>query len=443
MNASPETNQNPQEPLKTTDGASALRDTVIAAVLFALASATVPIAAVKPWVGVGLWAAMPIGCVFLLRRMRLGVSLTLVASVAVFLASGTYLFTGPLVTALAVGTFVGAFLMTTLKKPFLACLLPLLSAALTVPFTRDPVLIASALSLLPAAALTAYATKRKMGRSSVICFGAGGLLGAALILFAVSLARTDAGFSLETVQSLLDTWKANLLADQKEMRDALLEMLERASENAGASGTQSAQTMMDYYRRLMSDAVLENELTRIFNVLPGAVAAAALVAAFLGQRLLLDGYDATGNRSRITPESEFLVLSLPAAVIYVACLILTLIFDASFSVPVVTAENLLLILTPGLCAVGWGTLTRFYRSVPPRGRGALIVPAIALLCCASSSVFYVLAAYGAYAIIFSAIRRAMLRRGGPTPPAGGPFGGNDGDGSDNGEENDGNGNPFD
>ena len=181
MNASPETNQNPQEPLKTTDGASALRDTVIAAVLFALASATVPIAAVKPWVGVGLWAAMPIGCVFLLRRMRLGVSLTLVASVAVFLASGTYLFTGPLVTALAVGTFVGAFLMTTLKKPFLACLLPLLSAALTVPFTRDPVLIASALSLLPAAALTAYATKRKMGRSSVICFGAGGLLGAALI----------------------------------------------------------------------------------------------------------------------------------------------------------------------------------------------------------------------------------------------------------------------
>ena len=268
------------------------------------------------------------------------------------------------------------------------------------------------------------------------------LLGAALIFFAIALARTEAGFSIETVQSLLDTWKAAMLADRMEMRDAMLEMLERAYENSGAAGTQSAESMMDYYRRLMSDAALESELTRIFNVLPGAVAAVALIEAFLGQGLLLNGYDAAGMRSLVTLESEFLVLSLPAAIVYVVCMILSLIFDTSYAVPVVTAENLLVILTPGLCAVGWGALARFYRSVPPRGRGALIVPAIALLCCAYSSVFYVLAAYGAYATIFSAVRRAILRRGGPNPPAGGPF---DGDNSGSGDDDNdsGGGNPFD
>ncbi|HBF15165.1 MAG TPA: hypothetical protein DDW30_05705 [Clostridiales bacterium] len=443
MNASPETNQNPREPLKTTNGAPATRENVLAAILFAIASITVPVSLTKPWVGMGLWAAMLVGSVVLLRRMRLGVTLTLLVSLAAFLLSGAYLFVGPLVTALAVGTFAGAFLMTSLEKPYLACLSPLLATAVAVAFTQDPLLIVSALALLPAAALTAFATKRKMGRSSIICFGAGGLLGTALILFAVALARTEAGFSIETVRSLLDTWKAAVLADQIEMRNALLEMLERAYENSGAAGTQSAQTMMDYYRRLMSDAALESELTRIFNVLPGAVAAAALIAAFLGQRLLLDSYDAAGMRSLVTPESEFLVLSLPAAITYVVCLILQLIFDTSYAVPVVTAENLLVILTPGLCAVGWGALTRFYRSVPPRGRGALIVPAIALLCCASSSILYVLAAYGAYATIFSAVRRAILRRGGPNPPAGGPFDGGNGGDDDSNDSNGGNGNPFD
>lgn len=288
--------------------------------------------------------------------MRLGVTLTLIASAAAFLLSGSYLFVGPLVTALAVGIFAGAFLMTALKKPYLACFVPLLSAATAAIFTRDPLLICMALALLPAAALTAFASKRGMGRTSIICFGAGGLLGAALIFFAIALARTEAGFSIETVQSLLDTWKAAMLADRMEMRDAMLEMLERAYENSGAAGTQSAESMMDYYRRLMSDAALESELTRIFNVLPGAAAAVALIEAFLGQRLLLNGYDAAGMRSLVTPESEFLVLSLPAAIVYVACMILSLIFDTSYAVPVVTAENLLVILTPGLCAVGWGAL---------------------------------------------------------------------------------------
>lgn len=442
MIASPETNQNPQGAQETAGGTPGAREIAIAAVLFALASAAVPISVTKPWVGMGLWAAMPVGCVVLLRRMRLGVTLTLIASAAAFLLSGSYLFVGPLVTALAVGIFAGAFLMTALKKPYLACFVPLLSAATAAIFTRDPLLICMALALLPAAALTAFASKRGMGRTSIICFGAGGLLGAALIFFAIALARTEAGFSIETVQSLLDTWKAAMLADRMEMRDAMLEMLERAYENSGAAGTQSAESMMDYYRRLMSDAALESELTRIFNVLPGAVAAVALIEAFLGQRLLLNGYDAAGLRSLVTPESEFLVLSLSAAIVYVVCMILSLIFDTSYAVPVVTAENLLVILTPGLCAVGWGALARFYRSVPPRGRGALIVPAIALLCCAYSSVFYVLAAYGAYATIFSAVRRAILRRGGPNPPAGGPF---DGDNSGSGDDDNdsGGGNPFD
>ena len=89
MIASPETNQKPQGAQGTAGGTPGAREIAIAAVLFALASAAVPISVTKPWVGMGLWAAMLVGCVVLLRRMRLGVTLTLIASAAAFLLSGS------------------------------------------------------------------------------------------------------------------------------------------------------------------------------------------------------------------------------------------------------------------------------------------------------------------------------------------------------------------
>lgn len=402
---------------------------VLSALLFAASSAAVPLSLVKPWVGVGLWAVMLIGCAVLFRAMRVGITLTLIASVSCLLLAGSYLFAGTLATALAVGTFAGAFLMTALKKPYLACLIPLVSAGVTAIFTRDWLFLLAALSLLPAAALTAFATRRGMGRTTVICYGAAGLLFAALLLTGLAIARTDAGLSLETVQELLDTWKGKLLAERMEMRDELLSMLERAYENAGTGNTQSVQTVLNSYRQLLSDASLEASLTSVFNVLPGAAVAIALVAAYLGQLLLLEGYDAAGMRAVIMPESEFLVMSLPAAIIWTVCSVVGLIFDTSYAVPVVTMENLSLILTPGFCAVGWHALTKFFRSVPARGRWILLLPAAALVCCASGSVLWILAAYGAYATVLSTIRRAILRRGG-TPPANGGNNGGDDSGND-------------
>ena len=407
--------------------------TVTAALLLAVSSAAVPLSLVKPWVGIGLWAVMLIGCAVLLRAMRVGVTLTLVASVASLLFTGTYLFAGTLAAALAVGTFAGAFLMTSLKKPYLACLIPLVSVGVTAIFTRDWLFLLATLSLLPAGALTAFATRRGMGRTTVICYGAAGLLAAALLLVGLAIARTDAGLSLETVQGLLDTWKGKLLAERMEMRDELLAMLERAYENAGSGNTQSAQSVLEAYRQMMSDASLEAGLTSLFNVLPGAVVAIALIASYLGQLLLLEGYDAAGMRAVITPESEFLVMSLPAAVIWTVSTVAGLMFDTSYAVPVVTMENLSLILTPGFCAVGWHALMKFFRAVPARSRWVLVMPAAALACCALSSVFWILAAYGAYATVLSAIRRAIIRRGG-TPPANGGTGDSgdtgDSDGSD-------------
>ncbi len=412
---------------------------ITAALLLTVASAAVPLSLTKPWVGMALWAAMLVGCVVLFRAWRVGVTLTLIGSTACLLLSGSYLFAGTLAAALAVGTFAGAFLMTTMEKPYLACVFPLLSVGVTAIFTRDWLFMLAALSLLPAAALTAFATKRRMGRTAIICYGAAGLLAAALLLTALAVARTEAGLSLETVRGMLDSWREKMLAERIEMRDELLAMLERAYQNAGAGNTQSVQSMLDSYKRLLSDANLEADLISVFNVLPGAVVAIALIAAYLGQLLLLEGYRAAGMNAAITPENEFLVMSLPAAIIWTVCMIVSLIGDGSYAVPIVTMQNLAIILTPGLCAVGWHTLTRFFRSVPARGRGILILPGVALVCCASTSVFWILAAYGAYATVLSAMRRAVLRRRGD-PPTGGSNGGNGNDGNDGNSGDD--GNPF-
>ena len=426
MMESPEMNtQNQENPWRAPEGIPSAGPVSIAgaAVLFAVASAAIPISLIKPWVGMALWAVLLGGLFVLIRRMRTGIALTMILSVAAFFLSGSYLFVGPLAAALAVGTCAGAFLLTTLKKPWLACLIPLVSAGITAIFTQDWLFLVFAFALLPAAALLAFATRRGMGRTSAICCGAAGLIGAALLLMALAIARTDAGLSLGTVTSLLDSWKAGLLAERQEMRDALLAMLEQSMQNTGAAGTQSGQAMLDYYRRLLSDANLYDDLTQMFNVLPGAAVAVGLIASFLAQRLLLETYDANGMRRVITPESEFLTVSLPASVIYLVAVLITLIFSSSYAVPVITANNLVLILTPGLCAVGWQFLCRSLRAIPTRGRWILIFPALALLCCASTSAIYIFAAYGAYATIFSAVRHAIDRKNGGAGPQ-------DGDGPD-------------
>lgn len=132
-------------------------------------------------------------------------------------------------------------------------------------------------------------------------------------------------------------------------------------------------------------------------------------------------------RSAVAPESEFFVMSLPATVIWIVASLISLIADGSASsVAVITAENLSLILLPGFCAAGWYTLARAMRSIPARGRWTLILPAAAIVCCASTSVFWVLGVYGAYATATAAIRRAILRRNAP-PPSGGNGDGEDGD----------------
>lgn len=244
----------------------------------------------------------------------------------------------------------------------------------------------------------------------------------------LAVARTEAGLSLETVRGLLDGWHARLLGERIAMRDELLAAFEQMYAETGTAGNaQAMQTMLDSYRQMFSDANLSASLTELFDLLPGVAVAIALVASYLGQLLLLEGCEASGMRSAVAPESEFFVMSLPATVIWIVASLISLIADGSASsVAVITAENLSLILLPGFCAAGWYTLARAMRSIPARGRWTLILPAAAIVCCASTSVFWVLGVYGAYATATAAIRRAILRRNAP-PPSGGNGDGEDGD----------------
>lgn len=400
---------------------------IVAALLLAVASAAVPLSLCKPWIGMVLWGVMIVGCAVLLRAMRVGVTLTLLGSGLCLLLTGTYLFAGTLAAALAVGTFACAFLMMSVERPYLVCLIPLAAFGVTAIFTRDPLLWLAALSLLPAGALTAFAMKRKVARTGVIACGAAGLLFSALLLIGLAIARTEAGLSLETVRGLLDDWHARLLGERIAMRDELLAALEQMYAETGTTGNaQAMQTMLDSYRQMFSDASLSASLTEMFDLLPGVAVAVALIASYLGQLLLLEGCEATGMRSAVAPESEFFVMSLPATVIWIVASVISLIADSSSSVAVITAQNLSLILLPGFCAAGWYTLARAMRSIPPRGRWSLILPSAALLCCASTSLFWVLGVYGAYATAAAAIRRAILRRN--APPSGGNGDGGDGDG---------------
>ena len=113
----------------------------------------------------------------------------------------------------------------------------------------------------------------------------------------------------------------------------------------------------------------------------------------------------TNLSDAITPEAEFLTVSLPSSVIFVLATLLAL--TLTDGVAAVTATNLMLALTPGFLLYGIGCLRAKLKLLPQGTVKRLWLPITVLLICIASSLVLLLSLFGAYDKLFGAIRKKI------------------------------------
>lgn len=413
MNQSPnaETTENPwkQSGSLPRPGAGPL---AVACILYGLGSLAVPLSFLQPWVALMFWAVLTAGGFYLTWRVTAGAKLTLLASALACLTGVFIPAFGAVITALAVGLLGGVFFVTCTRQFWVPGVLSAAAAAGVFALTRDWTVCLLAFSLLPASVLLGIATRRGMYRTTAVGFALGGFLFWALVLFLCWVGRSSGSVGLESVRGVLNSWQNALIEIQIAWRDEFVAMFrETIAENPSWNAGQIAnvENLINAVMTALSDANISDSVARLFNLLPGVVFVLCAVPAFLGQKMLNAAYSANGMGRVLTPEAEFFTMSVPAAVLYVVSMLVMLLFPSSFSIPVIVASNLCIMLMPGFLVLGVRALLgRFPASAG--SRWVLPVIAVALLCCMAYNAVFLGALFGAYERIYKAVRRRMIQK---------------------------------
>jgi len=391
--------------------------TALAVVLFGVACAAIPLSLYHSVVALLLGVALVLGSAFLLKNKRMTLLLAasaLLAALApgmILPVSGSfYPVFGAVAAALCVSVAAGAYYQTVTRLAVVPILLSVIIAGAVYALKGDLLWATLAIVPLPSMLLVSISTRKGMGATTVICFGVGGLLLTGAILAAVWLKRTLGAISTEAINGLLDQWKEGFALSQIQARDQLMAEIDEMKGMASmtAETLKRLDEMKEMLWERMSDSVIRASLNQTFLLIPAAAVVIAVVASFLSQRLLNGYYAANGLSEVVTPEAEFVTVSVPAAALYVLCVVVVAAAP-SFSVVGVAASNLCLILVPAMLYLALGALRPLLRRLM-RIRRVFPIILLALICYSTSGILLVAATVGACDRLFRALRRAVDRK---------------------------------
>lgn len=298
-----------------------------------------------------------------------------------------FAFAGVLLCGIA-ASFIGsvlilAYLMITIKRPALklAALLPALVAYLAAAvLLGDFVLPIAALFHIPTALLLAYSFGRGQDRISVICKTSFGMI-ASVTAVAVSLYAVKYGTDLSVLSGAIESAK-----------NYLTELLANAMYTIyGELG----EISLTDARALSSAAV-----NVTFNLLPAIAVIAANVVSFLLQSLMINIFIHTEtDKERIRAMTLFDMSLVSAIVFLLAFLLSALSPQDELSVWSVTAENIALILMPGLVLTAILALRRFTFGKRGSCGGVIIYFVIIFLMFNLPSIMLTLASFAGAVIV--------------------------------------------
>ena len=406
MNQFPKDQKQPEQasnPWKTCSALPAVANKykILAVIAIAVCSLGLPFlnyAIVAPFL-----IALLFGAVVLLARTRRTVLLLLVSTVIVSMILG--MTAAAVFLGVIVGCAASAYLLTVGKQGYAGVfvLIPVLVSALVYLITRDLTALIMALSFLPAAFLLAVATLTDRGRTGAICYAMGGFLITALAIIAVLVYQYQGELTVEALQKGIDGVREAFAAELIKARDLMLQPLSEMAVDEQTKAT------YDQMLEVASDSLLRDIASQIFTLIPAILTVTCAVLAFEAQALLNATYHRSGLDVVLTENATRFTMSLTASILYLLGFLLMIILPME-SVACAAAQNLTLMLTPGLCLCGLMDLRVLLSRAKGGAKAVLIVLIVASLLCTGASAFYMLAFWGAYSKILAVLKQKMIEK---------------------------------
>ncbi len=302
------------------------------------------------------------------RRSKGVLAILIASAILPAMATGSGLLSALLLSLVFVMS-EGSLLVAVLKQqhiPLLA-LVPLLGYATAAAVSGDLVLALLAVAPFPAMLALGLGTRRAAAREDgptrvgVICGTALALGIALLAVGALLVYRTLGTLAPDRLAAALESFREAML------RWILDFPFPGVSEEA--------------VREVITPEVAENTVNATINLLPGYIVCAALLVAAVAQSLQHAALHAFGYGESVTDRVRLLRMSAVSCAVFAVAFFMVLFSDAETStLPGTVAQNIYIILLPGLALCGWLRVMTTLSRRGPGGFGCMFYLLLLLPC---------------------------------------------------------------
>ncbi len=350
------------------------------------------------------YASIVIGVLLLVhlwRVCRAARGIVPVLAVAAFLFYGmtnSYMQAG-LVIALVFAVAEGSVMVALLPRDKLALLplIPIIAYAIAAAVSRDLVGSVAVLVPIPAAITLAVCTRNSAAREDgltrvgVICATTLALGLSVGAMLALSLYRHLGSLDIATLLAYLD-----------ELREVYILQITSYELPEGATEAMKA---------LLSRENAENMVNSIINILPAILVVTMLILATMTQLIQHAALIAFGHKESLTDRTRAFGISLIACIVFVAAYFVAVFSSSDASTLAGTvAENMCIILLPGLALAGLIRIISGLNRKGARGMGCMFYLVLLIPC-----LLFIAPALLAFVEVIGHIWSAILSRLPPPP----------------------------
>ncbi len=330
-----------------------------------------------------------------------GVTLLILGTVVVTSVVSVSLTVASLLLSLTVGAGSLAVLLTTHRPVYPA--LGILAAVFGLSWllSGDWQIALAAFAFLPAGILLAYATTDGRGRTSVICWGTVGFLLSLLALACFILYRIYGELNRDLLFVAIEDAQNGIRYTVATLRDELLSAL----RDVDAEGNKELIAALN---EALSNNVIKAYTSALFSIIPALGIMLCSILAFEAQLVQGLTYRLIGWGKVLIPAACVFTMSVIAAILYYVSFIAMLFFGGGIVVAVF--NNICMILLPGFCVLGAGSLFYRIRTAKGNSRMLLIFLCLGILCFTGTLAPFFLALWGANTSMTAALNRKMLEK---------------------------------
>jgi hypothetical protein len=307
-------------------------------------------------------------------------------TIIILMMFGARLLPVAVLASFASAACVYAYLLLRLPSPLLYGI-PAIAPIIVCLVTKDPRSIILALATVPCSLLLTYSIKKELPRVRAICHIGFGTCTTVVALMLTLVYSLYGSISLDTVRLFI----AQIKTQSTIILSSAVAQVSEALQNTSLDLSQYA------------DAAIRT----VFNLLPAIIIVLASVVSYFLHSMLLSLCFATDEEHKKAIPMLTFDMSFASAAIFIVSLILSFtLATPKTAFYGAIAENLMLVLTPGLILTALGALRMLTTRKGPSCLGSIIYfIVIFMLCSLSLPAIIICSVFGAVVVILAHIAK--------------------------------------